>query len=126
MLDDRPLLITHMTNTNIVPCMSFSTITLDLEAKYGPADFQDRFPESWLLSTTIGTQTGCAPEVLVQITGDDKDFVTRTFLAVTLAYDLPIVLDGGGLTSTFKKTWDLIRNFGYGSKEIKVYPCWDS
>jgi hypothetical protein len=126
MLDDRPLLITHMTNTNIVPCMSFSTITLDLEAKYGPADFQDRFPESWLLGTTIGTQTGCAPEVLVQITGDDKDFVTRTFLAVTLAYDLPIVLDGGGLSSTFKNTWDLIRNFGYGSKEIKVYPCWDS
>ncbi|MFA7230006.1 MAG: glycoside hydrolase domain-containing protein [Victivallaceae bacterium] len=124
LLDNRPLLITHMTNTNIVPCMSFSTISLDLEAKFGPADFQDRFSEGWLLSTTIGTQTGCAPEVLVQITGNEKEFVTRTFLAVTLAYDLPIVLNCGGLTSTFKKTWDLIRNFGYGDEETKVFACW--
>ena len=45
LLDSRPLLMTHMTNTNIVPCMSFSTISLDLEAKFGPADFQDRFSE---------------------------------------------------------------------------------
>ncbi len=126
LLDNRPLLITHMTNTNIVPCMSFSTISLDLEAKFGPADFQDRFSEGWLLSTTIGTQTGCAPEVLVQVTGNEKEFVTRTFLAVTLAYDLPIVLDAGGLTPTFKKTWELIRDFGYGSTEVSVYPCWDS
>lgn len=124
-LDDRPLLVTHMTNTNIVPCMSFSTITLDLEAKYGPTDFQDRFSESWLLSTTIGTQTGCAPEILVQITGDEKEFVTRTFLAVTLAYDLPFVMDCGGLTSIFKNTWEKIRKFGYGSDAVAVFACWD-
>lgn len=126
MLNNRPLLITHMTNTNIVPCMSFSTISLDLEAKFGPADFQDRFSEGWLLSTTIGTQTGCVPEILVQVTGNEKDFVTRTFLAVTLAYDLPIVMDCGGLSSTFQKTWELIRNFGYGSEDVVVYPCWDN
>jgi hypothetical protein len=124
-LDDRPFLIAHMTNTNVVPYMSFATITLDLEAKFGPADFQDRFSEGWLLSTTIGTQTGCAPEVLVQVTGNEKEFVTRTFLAVTLAYDLPIVMNCGGLTSTFTKTWGKFRDFGYGSKDVDVFTCWD-
>ena len=45
---------------------------------------------------------------------------------MTLAYDLPVVMDCGGLTQTFKKTWELIRDFGYGSENVTVYPCWDS
>ena len=125
LLNKRPYLVTHMTNTNIVPFMSFSTIALDLESKFGPADFQDRFSEGLLLTETLGTQTGCAPEILVGITGKEKEFVTRTFLAVTLAYDLPMVMNCGGLTNTFRKIWEINRNFGYGSDLVKVFACWD-
>jgi hypothetical protein len=124
-LDKRPLLIAHMTNTNLIPYMSFATMTLDLEAKFGGSDFQERFSEDWLLSETIGTQTGCVPQILVKITGNERDFVTRTFLAVTLAYDLPIVMNAGGLTGTFYSTWAKLRNFGYGSDKVEVFACWN-
>ena len=88
--DGRPVLTLHMTNTNLVPVLAFGTIALDLEAEYGSKDFQDRFTEGYLQSCTLGLQTGVIPEILVQITGKNREFVTRTFLAVTLAYDLPL------------------------------------
>jgi hypothetical protein len=123
-LDGRPLVLCHMTNTNIAPYMSFATMTLDLEAKYGSSDFQERFHNAWLLTSVIGTQMGCVPEVLVQNTGRETEWLTRTFLAVTLPYDLPVVMNAGGITTTFHKIWDMLRSFGYGSASVKVYPCW--
>lgn len=122
--DGRPVLTCHMTNTNLIPVLAFSTITLDLEAEYGSKDFQDRFREGYLRSTTLGTQTGCIPEILIQISGKKQQYVTRTFLAVTLAYDLPFVMNAGGLTQEWRKTWSMLYNAGYGTDDMKVYPCW--
>ena len=95
--DGRPVLTFHMTNTNLVPILAWGSISLDLEAQYGSKDFQNRFSEGYLQSCTIGTQTGVIPEILITITGKQLHAVSRTFLAVTLAYDLPFVMNGGGL-----------------------------
>lgn len=124
--DGRPVLTLHMTNTNLVPVLAFGTIALDLEAEYGSKDFQDRFTEGYLQSCTLGLQTGVIPEILVQITGKNREFVTRTFLAVTLAYDLPFVMNGGGLTGEWSKVWRRLYQWGYSTPEVKVAPCWDS
>ncbi len=125
-LDGRPFLIAHMTNTNLVPFMSFTSMTLDLEAFYGSTDFQERFNDGWLLNTTIGTQTGNIPQILVQNSGTDLEWLTRTFLAVTMPYDLPVVMIAGGITNTFHKSWDHLRNFGYGSADVESFPCWNN
>ena len=42
---------------------------------------------------------------------------------MTLAYDLPMVLNGGGLTPVFSKTWKTLKQFGYGTDEVKTFPC---
>jgi hypothetical protein len=123
--DGRPVFTAHMTNTNLVPLLSFCAITLDMEAWYGASDFQTRFSEGYILSESLGTQTGCVPQVLVKISGNDKLRVSRTFIATALAYDLTIVENCGGLNP---KLWQLIKkiimNFGYGTDKVAVYPCW--
>ncbi|MBQ9770491.1 MAG: hypothetical protein IJW23_01570 [Lentisphaeria bacterium] len=121
--DNRPLLVLHMTNTNLVPFMSLGSIQLDMEAMFGAMDFQDRFTEDYIKVCTLGLQTGCIPEVLIQISGNNKEFVTRTFLAVTLAYDIPMVLNGGGPTAVWNKTWTKLKGLGYGTDKMEVFPC---
>ncbi|OQA76973.1 MAG: hypothetical protein BWY31_04572 [Lentisphaerae bacterium ADurb.Bin242] len=122
--DGRPVLTFHMTNTNIVPVLSFGTIALDLEAQYGSKDYQDRFSEGYLRSCTIGTQTGVIPEILIQITGNNRAFTTRTFLSVTLAYELPFVLNAGGVENDWFKVWGKLYAFGYSTPQVEVRPCW--
>jgi hypothetical protein len=124
--DGRPFLIAHMTNTNLVPYMSFSSMTLDLEAFYGSTDFQERFNDGWLLNTTIGTQTGNIPQILIQNSGTHIEWLTRTFLAVTMPYDLPVVMNAGGITNIFHSSWDRLRNFGYGTADVESIPCWNN
>lgn len=121
--DGRPLFVLHMTNTNLVPFTSLGSIALDWEDKYGAMDFQDRFAEDYIKVCSLGLQSGAIPEVLVQITGNNREHVTRTFLSVTLAYDLPMVLNGGGLTPVFSRTWKTVKQFGYGTDEVKTFPC---
>jgi hypothetical protein len=123
--DGRPVFTAHMTNTNLVPVMSFFSITLDMEAWYGASDFQTRFSEGYILSTTLGTQTGCIPEVLCKITGNDKLRISRTFIATALAFDFPILLNAGGMNyKLWTGTKTKIYEFGYGSEEVEIYPCW--
>lgn len=123
-MDDRPLLVLHLTNTNIVPFSSLGTIGLDMEAHYGSADFQERFSEDYIKICTLGLQGGLAPEVLIQITGNDCEHVTRTFLAVTMAYDIPMVMNCGGLTSTWSKIWKALKAWGYGTEDVETFPCY--
>lgn len=122
--DGRPMLVLHMTNTNLLPFTSLGSVCLDLEDKYGSMDFQDRFSEDYLKICTSGLQSGAIPEVLVQITGKKIAAVTRTFLAVTLAYDLPMVLNAGGVTAVWFNTWRKLKSFGYGTENVEVFPCY--
>ncbi|MBR2626279.1 MAG: hypothetical protein IKD23_07800 [Lentisphaeria bacterium] len=124
--DGRPVVTMHMTNTNVVPVLAFGGVSLDLEAEYGSKDFQDRFSEGYLQSCTLGLQSGIIPEVLISISGKKTDFTTRTFLAVTLAYDIPMVMNVGGLTSTWTNTWKSLYSWGYSTDEVKVTPCWEN
>ncbi len=124
-LDDRPFLYLHMTNTNIIPLMSFGTVSLEWEANYGSSDFQTRFPDGYILATTIGTQSGCVPSVLIEITGNEKERVSRTFIATVLAYDIPLVYSQGGLDAkALRTTFEKLYKFGYGLPDVESFPCW--
>ncbi|MBR2441140.1 MAG: hypothetical protein IKB25_13155 [Lentisphaeria bacterium] len=122
--DGRPIFYLHMTNTNLIPFMSLGGVTLDCEANYGSTDFQERFTEDWLQISAIGIQTGSIPEVLIQISGDKKDWTTRTFLATVLAYDINSIMNAGGLTSTYYKVVYKLKRYGLGTDKVKVYPCY--
>ena len=63
----RPMVFLHMTNTNIVPMLSFGTLLLDHEWRdqddYRDKDFQERLSldndASLLLAQSTGLQSGC-------------------------------------------------------------------
>ncbi len=122
--DGRPVLYLHMTNTNLIPFTSLGSITLECEDKYGNTDFQDRFTEDYMEISASGLQSGSIPEVLVRITGDNRSFVTRTFVATILAFDINSVMTAGGVETPYYKTVYNIRNFGYGSDKVTVYPSY--
>lgn len=123
--DGRPLFVVHMTDTNIVPFTSLGSITIDWEDKFGAMDYQDRFSEDYIKICTLGLQSGAIPEILVQLSGNNREHVTRTFLAVTLAYDLPMVLNGGNPTATLQKIWRILKEFGYGTDDVETFPCFN-
>jgi hypothetical protein len=126
--EGRPVFanVLHMTNTNLVPIMSFGNINLDWEWQYGKRDWQDRFAPDLTVAQTIGRQCGNIPLVLAGGFYDDKDpawdWCMRTRLGVCLVHEL--------------RVWDWhpafhyglygkLFNFGYGEKECRVYNYWD-
>ncbi len=122
--DGRPIFVLHMTNTNLIPFTSLGGVTLDCEANYGSTDFQERFSEDWLQISAIGIQSGSIPEVLIQITGNNISWTSRTFLATILAYDINSVMNAGGLANIYFVTQKKLKNYGYGTDKVKVYPCY--
>ena len=124
-LDDRPFFTLHMTNGNIIPFLSFASNQLDLESEYGPKEFHDRFTEGYFLSETIATQGGNIPQILCSITGNNRENVSRTFLSMQLAMDIPMCTWIEKPQPIVRSTWQKLYDFGYGQKEVVVYPSWD-
>ena len=123
LIDGRPLFVHHMTNTNLIPFTSLCGITLDCEDKYGSSDFQTRFTEEWLKVSSIALQSGAIPEILCRITGNNKDWTTRTVVAVTLAYDIAAIM-AGGFSDVYFDVWKKLRDYGYGTDKVTVYPAY--
>lgn len=118
--------VPHMTNTNIIPILSFATVNLDWEWKYGKDDFQDRFTPDLTVAQTIGRQTGNIPLILGggHTPADDPayPFMIRTRTGVCLVHEI--------------RVWDWRQNvhsemlhklyqFGYGTEACRVYNYWD-
>ena len=121
----RPLIRVHMTNSNIVPFMSFVAMTLNWEQHYGGWEYHDRFPEAYILTECLGTQTGTIPNIMVQASGDKIPWIYRTMLANIFAYDLMLYyIHQSPQLPVLIETTDLIRDFGYGNPEVTVYPGW--
>lgn len=121
-----PAVMIHMTDCNVVPWNSFAGITLDWEMGYGDTPYPTRFSDAYILSHTIGRQTGCIPWVLTNTAGSNGAYATDTLLPLTFGYDL-FCQTGSGLTKTdsWKKVQNFIRNFGYGEDTTAVWPGWD-
>ncbi len=125
LLEDRPFLILHATNSMPLPLMAFASHQLDWEAYYGQSDYQERFSNGYILAESTGLQSGCVPQVLL-----DSDQTPKENQATALALILPYcLLDIGqfhiGPTAETAATLNAIRNFGYGEPDVEVSPCYD-
>ncbi|MBI3922605.1 MAG: hypothetical protein HY318_14375 [Armatimonadetes bacterium] len=122
----EPLTVVHMTNGYIIPALSFATIALDWEDKYGAADFQDKFSEDFIRTESIGLQAGLVPLVLGGvITQDEKEQkrISRTAFGVAAVHEIKIWADGR--TYDLAKCHQSLYDFGYGQPDCKVYPYWE-
>jgi len=124
----RPIFpnIPHMTNTNIIPILSFATVNLDWEWQYGKRDFQDRFPWDLTVAETIGRQCGNVPMILSggHTPRDDPayEWMVRTRLGVCLVHEIR-VWDWG--PEFHYEMYGKLFDFGYGDEACRVYNYWD-
>ena len=124
-----PYHVDHMSNNAIIPKQAFSTIQLDWELKYGTEDFQDRFPEDYILATSTGEQAGTVPTVLTGIKGtqspEERTWLTRTLLGTTLVYELKGFYSFEIDRRLIGKAHDIVYGFGYGQTDCLVYRYWE-
>lgn len=120
-----PVTLAHMTNTMIVPVLSFSNCTMDWEWKYGYDDFQDRFGADLAVAETIGRQVGAWPTILAggHPKPDDPrvDFMYRTRLGVALVHEISVFdYNPRRDVEIYRKLFE----FGYGTGQCRVFNYW--
>ena len=124
----KPLIsLSHMTNTMIVPVLSFGNCNMDWEWKYGYSDFQDRFSPDLTVAETIGRQVGAWGTILAGGHPDPKDprtpWMWRTRLGVCLVHELQCFDYRPKEEADF---YAKLFAFGYGAPECSVLNYWDT
>jgi hypothetical protein len=97
-----------MTNTHIVPYMTWNDVNVDLEWKGGPEPMQAKFSPELLMAESLGRQTGTFPCTL---TGDNP---------VRWVFEIRRGFGWGGSGSPTP-----LHEFGYGLKDCRVVNFWD-
>ena len=131
-LGKRPLSWIHMTNTNIVPVLSFGTVNLDWEwrdiGKQAGVDIQDRLgidrDAALVLAQSTGLQAGNVSVAIDRFHAKGKEAIAwqmRTGLAVCLPHE--IRQKDGGPDAAFAQA--ALDDFGYGLPDCKVFRYWD-
>lgn len=118
--------VAHMTNTDIVPILSFANVSLDWEWRYGQTDFQDRFSPDLTVAETIGRKTGNVPLILAggwyDSSAPNFNWVMRTRLGVMLVHELRV---WDWQPSFEVELWGKLYEFGYGEEDCRVFNYWD-
>lgn len=129
-LGRRPLSFLHMTNTNIVPMLSFGTLLLDHEWRdqgdYAAKDFHERLnlddDAGLLLAQSTGFQSGCIGVIHDLLRGPDRDRFLRSGLGVALTHEMKFPLYWEPLGRAIAEH---LSNFGYGLPDCRVFRYWD-
>jgi hypothetical protein len=124
----RPLVFLHMTNTNIVPMLSFGTMILDHEWRdqgdFQTKDFCERLylddDASLLLAQSTGLQSGCLGVLHNLFHGDER--INRNALGVALTHEMKL---GVGQERIGQEMAEQLSRFGYGLSDCRVWRYWD-
>jgi hypothetical protein len=124
----RPLVFLHMTNTNIVPMLSFGTMILDHEWRdqgdFKTKDCQERLylddDATLFLAQSTGLQSGCLGVFHNLFHGDEHR--VRSALGVALVHEMKLGVD---LFPASQKVAAQLLDFGYGLPGCQVWRYWD-
>ena len=87
----KPINMSHLTTTNILPISAFYTVTYDWELKFSEGDVQSRFTREYLQLISNGDHAGAWPIVLHEQGNMVADpWTLKTFLAVAVLHELLI------------------------------------
>ncbi len=130
----RPLIYVHMTNTNIIPMLSFATLNLDWEwrdqGEWAKKDLQDRLGSdkdtALILAQSLGFQSGNISVAIDRFhppkdSGITREWLFRTVLAVCLPHEIKIYQGTKDVSFVHRHLAD----FGYGESDCKVLRYWD-
>ena len=117
----RPITMTHMTSTGILPILSFCTVQYDWEWKYSQGDFQYRYTPEYIQLVTTGELAGAWPVLLGDHGKLSRDeWTQRTFAGVCLVHELDGWGGGKAWGSLFKHVHRMVETPG-----LEVYRYWD-
>jgi hypothetical protein len=139
----QPMIGPHMTNSAVMPILSFAQFALDWEWHYGRSDFQDRWSRDHIRAACTGRQAGCAPVVIgIGAKGgsaEEIEWLHRTFDGVVLTHELIPVWytvnryippDVRRQRVTSRSLYYAIRerllDLGIGTDECRTYNYWQS
>lgn len=130
----RPLIYIHMTNTNIVPMLSFGTLNLEWEWRdqgaWALKDLQTRLgadrDTALILAQSLGLKSGNITIAIDRFhppksSGVTREWLFRTVMAVCLPHEIKVYQG----TREVSAVQDLMAAFGYGKPECKVYRYWE-
>jgi hypothetical protein len=117
----------HMTNTTVVPFLSFASFQYDWEW-HGRTDkdFQDRVSRDYIRAASLGLKTGNVPVMMVCIKGPaaskpkEKDWIERTAAGVCLSHELKINSSSEHYWGNYKRMLE----YGYGKNEVTISQYW--
>lgn len=117
----------HMTNTMIVPILSFGNNNMDWEWLYGYTDFQDRFSADLTVAETLARQVGAWATILAgghhELKDPRTERVFRTRAAVCLVHE---IRDYDYRPAWQNRLFEKLFAWGYGGEECSVYNYWES
>lgn len=126
----RPIVENHDTSGNAVPMASWLLTGLSTERGQDGGDFQDRFPESYVLVDIVGAQSGKGTRYIVMTDRGDqarKDREMRSLIGFMFAYGIFSIVDQGLYNSVpeFEKAWNAVFDYGWGKPEVEQICYWD-
>jgi len=118
----------HATHCQCVPVAAFCTTTITWERGSGGGEYQTRFPESYILADTVGTQAGIIPRPIVSTRGAVQGVSTieemKTLLAESFGFALMNHCDQGVERNhkNYAAARDAVFSFGYGAPDVRTIP----
>jgi hypothetical protein len=120
-----PIMMFHMTNTHILPTMSFGQSNLDLEWKYGPEVQQSKYPPDMLRTEAMGLQTGNVPLVLAGVhdteSEEQKRRAQRSRFGTMMVHEIRFRYHGPS-----RQLMQKVLEFDYGRDQCRVRNYWDN
>jgi hypothetical protein len=113
-----------MTNTQLLPTMSFNMSNLDLEWFYGPEPQQSKYAHELLRAETLGRQAGCVPLAIAAVhdtkNKQEEAFVYRTRFGTLMVHEIRPFMGEMGQSPLGK----VLLGFGYGADDCRVMNYW--
>jgi hypothetical protein len=126
----RPWVELHATHCQCVPVTAFCSTTITWERGSSGGEYQNRYPESYILADIVGSQSGIIPRTIVStkgaMKGVSKAEEVKTLIATSFGFALMNHSDQGVERGhkEYASARDLVFSFGYGSPNVKIFPFW--
>ncbi len=130
--NNKPMSMMHMTNTDLIPVLTWNDMNVDLEWFYGPEPQQSKYSLGILQAETCALKSGCIPFALARIenvkTAQQQRVAERTRFGSMMVHDIKFHIRGDEETLLAK----ILYGFGYGRRGVvdgddveTVYNYWD-
>jgi hypothetical protein len=111
---NKPMSMIHMTNTDIIPYLTWNDMNVDLEWFYGPEPQQSKYGIPLLQAETASLQSGCIPYALAVIekckTPEEQRMAERSKFGAMMVHEIRVKME----EEQIKKLARILYGFGYG------------